>query len=286
MPVLKKIKALFSKSKKLKKYFLWILIPIAILTVVLSLRGCSHMHLGRKKTFLIGRESTLKGELLGRDKNLMAFTNDLLAAIAEENGIHFQWLETNPTNLMNGLDKGSYDFVLTSLRPNIVNQERYDFSEPIFAFGPVLIVRQASQIISLKEMGSKPIGIAYGFNTIFNAVRTPGVNVYNLAFQYYHNMNRALEDLKNDQIDGVIMNAIPAYAVTHGLYAGRIKVVTPPLDDEGLRIVSLKSSGLDDIIDKINEGITTMRRKGTYMDLINKWNLVDPETQYWQPNQP
>lgn len=277
-----KIKDLFSKIK-INRYLYLILAILATLFIVLYLRGCSNVQLIKKTNFVIGRESTLQVELLGRDKNLIAFINDLLAHIGAENHIRFQWVDTDPRRLMEGLDDGSFDLILTSLRPNVVNQERLDFSEPIFNLGPVLIVRQDSQVTSLKEMQSKPIGIAYGFATNFNAVRSPGINVYDLSLVYYNNINRALDDLKNDHIDGVIMKAIPAYAITKGLHAGRLKVVTPPFNDEGMRIVSLKSSPNEEVINIINESINKMRQNGAYNAFITKWGLIDPQSQYWQP---
>jgi ABC-type amino acid transport substrate-binding protein len=144
-------------------------------------------------------------------------------------------------------------------------------------------VRQTSEVSSLKEMQGRPIGVPYGFAANFNSVRSPGVNIYDLALVHYNNMNRAFDDLSNDHIDGVIIDAISAYALTKGLHAGKLKVVTAPLTDEGLRIASLKSSASEDIINLINESIDKMRQDGTYQTLIDKWNLIDPQTQFNKP---
>ena len=51
---------------------------------------------------------------------------------------------------------------------------------------------------------------------------------------------------------------------------------------KGLRIASLKNENFEDIIEIINESINNMRQDGTYKMLIEKWNLIDPQTQYWQ----
>lgn len=280
MTMLTKIRKIFFEKNAFKTYLYWILTLLAIVSLFLILRGCNGNFAGRTGYYIIGRQIDLEIELLGRERSLVAFTNDLISEIGSDNNFHFQWNETNPGYLFTGLDNGRYNFILTTLRPNIVNEEKYDFSEPIFNLGPVLIVRQDSQFTSLKDMKSRPIGIPYGMATNFNAVRTPGINVYDLTLIYYNNMNKALEDLQNDQIDGVIMKAIHAYAITEGLYEGKLKVVTPPLNDEGLRLISLKSSSLDNIIDAINESVDLMRQDGTYKKLIHKWDLVDPETEY------
>jgi polar amino acid transport system substrate-binding protein len=267
-----------------KKSLMWITPLLLILILLLIVKSCSDGSLmGRKKTFLIGRESTWQMELLGRERNLTGFTNDLITEIGEQNNIRVHWIETSSPHLINGLDNHSYDFILTSLRPNVINQEKYDFSELIFEIGPVLIVRQNWQITSLKDMQSKPIGIPYGLSTHFNFIREPGLNVYDLSLVYYNNMNRALEDLNNDQIDGVIMKAFPAYSAIQGLYAGKLKIISPPFNDEGLRIVALKDSKLDDIIDIIDQSINKMREDGSYRRLIDKWNLIDTQTHFWNP---
>lgn len=264
-----------------KKIVFGILALLAVLLMALHIRGCSGDRLLRKSVYQIGRTATLQVELFGRERNVVAFTNDLMASIAAENKLQFQWIETNPTHLVDGLENGTYDFILTSIRPTLLNEDHYVLSELLFDMGPVLIVRQDSQFTSLKDIESKPIGVPYGFPYNFNALRTPGINIYHMSFIYYNNMNRALDDLTNDTIDGVIMPAIQAYAITQGLYAGKLKVVTPPLTDEGLRIASLKSSSLEEVINLINESINHMLQNGTYIQLIEKWNLVNAQSQYW-----
>ena len=284
MPILNKIKVFFSNKNKLGKYIPWLLLFLAALLLALLFRSCSSNNIKKKTLYSIGRETTLQIELLGRDRNLIAFTNDLLRTIGSENNIRFEWIETNPAHLLNGLENGSYDFILTVLHPNIIHEEHYDFSEPLFDLGPVLIVRNDSQATSLKEMEGQSIGIPYGFPFHFNALKAPA-NLYDISFIYYNNMNRALDDLIDDHIDGVIMKAIPAYAITKGLYAGKLKVATPPFDDEGLRIASLKNSSFDEIIALINSSIDKMRNDGTYSALIKKWNLIDPKVQFWHPEE-
>jgi polar amino acid transport system substrate-binding protein len=275
MKIIKKI-----KKFRFKKILYWLIPLLALLLLFFSFRSCSMGPLGRKTTFTIGREAVLQIEALGRERNLIAFMNDLMATIGEENDLRFRWVDVDSFNLLDGLVGRNFDFALTTLRPNIVNQERYDFSEPIFDLGPVLIVRSDSRISSLKQMGSRPIGIAYGFNTNFNALRSPGINTYDLSLVYYTNMNRALDDLIHDQIDGIILKSIAAYAVTQGLYASRLKIITAPLNDEGYRIISLKSSSFDETIDIINQSINKMREDGRYKALINKWSLIDAQSQY------
>lgn len=271
-------------GKWLSKKILWALLAaILALGTIYSLRSCSSRGPG-KKIFLIGRESSwYPMELAGKEKNLTAFTNDILSLIAQENDVRLEWYETTSSGLIDGLDNGTYDFILTAMRPNFVNKEKYNFSSLIFEFGPVLLVRQDSTITTLKELHGMTVGINYGFSWANNAQKIPDVNSYDIYFSSYGNMSNALDDLINDKIDGVIMQSIPAYNVTQGLYAGKLKVVTPPFSDEGLRIVSVKNSPYANVIKVIDESIEKMRENGTYDSLIAKWNLVDPASHYWHP---
>ena len=285
MKIWNTIKNAFTNEGKSKK-IAWSLSLIAILLLSLfTIRSCSSLG-SSKKSYLIGRESSWYPiELGGKEKNLTAFTNDLLSLIASEHKVKLEWYETTTSGLVNGLDNGVYDFVLTTMRPNFVNKEKYDFSDLIYEFGPVLLVKQDSKITSLKEMQGQTIGLHYGFSWANNSQNVPEINSYDLYFTTYRNITHALDDLINDKIDGVIMQALPAYILTQGLYAGKIKVVTPPFSDEGLRVASLKSSNYGPIIEEINSSIEKMRANGTYHSLIAKWNLIDPSTQYWHPSQ-
>lgn len=281
MAILKNMSKYFS-GKVLRKSLLWGIPLFIILGAFFLIRGCSHSHGNHKPIYHIGRENVWQIELLGRERSFIAFTTELLATIGAENHIRFEWVETNPSSLVDGLDQGVYDFILSSMRPNPITKQHYDFSEILFNLGLVLIVREDVQVTSLSQMKGQPVGVPYGIEGT-QVMTTPGVSIYDMNLVYYSNANQALELLVNDRVDGVIMKAIPAYIFSKGLYAGRIKIVTGPLSDEGLRLVSLKQSEYDEIIKLINESLERMRKNGTYDALISKWTLFDPQSQFWRP---
>lgn len=278
--MLHKLKKLLSVLKKSGK---WITIAALALLVVWGIRSCTKSEGPKKSLYRIGRDSSwYPVPLFGKEKNLVAFTNDILGMIASEHNLRFEWVAANPNTLTEGLNSGFYDFILTTMRPNIVNEERYEFSELVFEFGPVLIVRQESEATSLSDMRGLTIGIPSGLSTVFNAVRSAGAHSFDLLVVTYNNMNQAFKDLSNNQIDGVIIPALQAYSFTQGIYAGKLKVVTAPFTDEGLRFVALRSSKYDEILDIINKSLETMHANGAYNALIAKWDLIDAETGFWR----
>lgn len=264
-----------------KKRNVWILVFFGILATWGGIRSCSHEDTLRKKLYFIGRDSTwYPEELMGKERKLQAFTNDLLAAITEETKLQFEWLETNSVALIEGLNAGNYDAVLTAMRPNFINQNKYVFSELLFQLGPVLIVGEESSATSLKDMQGKTLAIPKGSNLVFNTIKKGGANAYNIFIINYDNINKALEALEKNQMDGIIMNTIPAYAQLEGFYAGRLKVITPPLTDEGIRLVGLRDEVSEELIADFDKALTELKKNGTYDRLITKWNLINPEIQY------
>lgn len=273
-------------SDRTKKSLKWSLIPIAILLAVLAIRSCSNHVREHHRPYKIGRDTSwYPVQLFGKEKYLVAFTNDIIANIALAGDIRFQWVDANPRTLVDGLDIKQYDLILTTLRPTVINQEQYRFSEMVFEFGPVLVVREDSKASSLEDIRGQTVGIPSGVSTAFNAVRIAGAHNFDLFVVTYSNIHQALNDLANNLIDGVIIEALPAYNFTQGLYSGRLKVVSAPLTDEGLRFVALKNADSSSIIDIINTNLEKMHHDGTYDALIKKWDLVDPETSFTLPKE-
>lgn len=270
-------KSLFSlKSLKRLGYLLGVL--ALIIAGIMGLRSCGGPGETRSKNlYFVGRDPTFYPlQLGGKEKSFLAFTNDLFDAIATQEGIRIEWIDTSGPLLLSGLENGHYDAIVTTLRPNIVNEERYDFSELYFDLGPVLIVPKNSSLKAFKDMQGHTIGINSGLSLIFNAVRETGANIYSLTFVTYDTNNKALEAVSKGQIDAAIIPAVPAYSLIQSFYSGILKIVTPPLTDEGLRLVALNNPRSEHLIKLFDQAVKKLDQDGIYKKLIEKWNLVDP----------
>lgn len=264
-----------------KKGFIGILILLALISTWVLFRSCSKEGMGRKKVYFIGRDSSwYPNQLLGKERNLQAFMNDLFAAIGQEMHLHLEWLETNPIALIEGLDMGSYDVILSSLQPTFATQHKYLFSNLIFELGPVLVVPQKSSAKSLEDMKGKTVGVWKGSIFTFNTIKKSGAHFYDIFIVPYDNINKALEALERNQMDGLIMDAIPAYSHSEGYYYNKLKVISAPLNDEGLRLIGLKNSHTAEFLEEFNNALLEVQKNGIYTQLIAKWKLVDPEVQY------
>ncbi len=207
-------------------------------------------------------------ELQDKASSMNAFSNELLEAIAREEGIKITlWTAHSPT-LESELNSGDYDAILTAIRPSQMHREKFEFSDSLYALGPVLVVKEDSHIPSLQQMEGKTVGILAESFLSFNINQYPS-----LMLKTYHSPQQALSALDRDQVDGVLMDFLPAHLYITGAFAGRLKIATPPLNESGLRIVAKKNKPGADLVEHFNKGLRTLKNNGKYEKLLRKWGF-------------
>jgi len=243
---------------------------VFILLGIFLLRGCSENGFSKNKTYTVAVDSSWQPlQMIGREKNLLGFTTDLLRAISREASFRSRIVEVAPMIIREGLDEKRFDAMISPLTPSVVTEKFYSFSDPYYLFGPVLIVKSDSKITKPEDLDGKIIGITTKEANLF--VKYPSLLVVT-----YETITSAMEQLVKNQIDAVILEAVPAYVMTQGSYAGRLKVITSPLTDQGLRVVTINDPEHLILVSRFNEGLTTLLEDGTYERLIKKWGLIDP----------
>ncbi len=229
-------------------------------------------------SYQIGRDSNwIPLDLRGKERNMVGFSNDLIAVISQEKNFRANVFEVGPHALFDGLNVGNYDAVFSSLDPSVTNRKRYLFSDPYYRIGPVLVVPISSEVDNLAEMKGKILGIESGALQIFNIPEPADVLIIP-----YENAAQALDNLDKNVIDGVYLDALRAHVFTQGFYLGRLKVATSPLTDKGLRLVARNEPQSENLILQFNEGLAEIKEQGIYRQLIEKWNLIDTEVEQSQ----
>lgn len=264
-------KRLTKKRRISTKVRTGIVIGISLLVIFGLVRSCANYVLWKPPVYRIARDKTWYPiQLYDKERNLMAFTDEMLVAISKLEKIQMELFLVGPDNLFMGLDNEQYDGVLSSLQPNSHNRDQYLFSDPFYKLGPVLIVHEGSTAKSLGDMENKIIGIRTGSSVVFNIEQYPEIII-----RSYESPLLGLMDLDKNVIDGVILDALTAYIYTSGLFAKRLKIVGTPLTDIGLRLLTRHSS--PDLIKHFNSGLKQLKVDGTYDQLINKWGLFNTE---------
>lgn len=234
------------------------------LVLALLLVSCA----AKGKTYRIGIDpSYYPAQLGGKEANIYAFSNELLRAISHEEGVFFETVTMAWDNLIYGLKQKHYEGMLSSMMPRATLKKTYAFSDPFMSTGPVLVVRKGMKVSSVNHLKGKEVGVSSLSNEALLIEKYPGVNVH-----YYTSIPEALEEIVADQIDGILIDYLPASSYIRNLYFGQVTVATPPLNDSGLRLISLAGDD-QELIKVFNRGLEKLRDNGTYEKLLKKWEL-------------
>jgi len=72
--------------------------------------------------------------------------------------------------------------------------------------------------------------------------------------------------------DGVLVNYIQATSYVRDLYFGKVKIATPPLNDAGIRLLTLNGDNVE-LVEVFNRGLDKLRSNGKLEKLFKKWEL-------------
>lgn len=223
--------------------------------------------------YYIGEDSRWKdAQLYGKEKNISAFSRDILEAIAKEEKIRFKLIHSRSNELEKKLVDGEFQGILSSMNPSQIKQRTLNFSEPYYALGPVLTVSAGSRIEGWNELAKKIVGVYAPSPTVMSLQKDHSIQI-----RLYDDIKKAFADLNDDQIDGVIFPVLPSLTYVKTFYHGKLKITTPPLDDQGLHLVALKNERGEGLIQHFNRGLEAIKKNGTYDQLLKRWDLPNTE---------
>jgi polar amino acid transport system substrate-binding protein len=253
-----------------------------IIGLFFTIRAYTQPKIPHKGLYVVARDvwwPTI--DVYGKEKSIVAFTNELMNAIANIVHVQFRWLDLNRGDLMRNLNDGFADALIMGTTPNPFAEDTLVFSDTLLATGPVILVRQNSPINSLKEFSGKSVGMIWGLFAAYNAELQVVVNDYHLVRVDYATPLQALEALVKDQVDGVFLDTNPAYVLQDTLYKGLVKIITPPVTNQGLHFIVLKDAAGEKFVEEFDAAFETLKTDGTYDNLITKWNLIDPDKRFF-----
>ncbi|HSX03977.1 MAG TPA: ABC transporter substrate-binding protein [Rhabdochlamydiaceae bacterium] len=242
--------------------------PLFLLLLCLSFLalGC-----GKKKNYdyYVGIDPTwFPLDLPGMEKSVLAFSTELIQEIGQTKRKQIGIVTMSWDNLTPGLNKEHYNAMLSSLYPFLFYEKKYAFSDPYLMTGPVLVVPMASKIDSLAMLKEKEVGVIRGSAAVNLLEKYEG-----LIIRYYDSIPDLLNDMLKETVDAAIVDNLTAHAYIRDLFHGQIKIVTAPLNDQGLRLVTLVDHS-PALLKLFNQGLKTLKATGRYDELLEKWNLT------------
>lgn len=205
----------------------------------------------------------------GREIPLRAFTMDVIQEVAKHEKLNIRLFERGWNSLMPALQNEDCDAILTTMQPYLFYEKLYDFSDIYLATGPTLVVLASSDVQSLEQMDGSIIGIQRDSSSALILEKYSGI-----IQRSYDTVPQALLDVTTGKIDGAMVDILTAHAFCNDLFQGQLKIVMPPLSNEGIRLVTLHDRA-PRLIEAFNHALKKMQSDGTYAELTKKWNLSE-----------
>ena len=259
-----------------------------LLLILLSCHSCTKMtHPSTCENYCIGVDPSFFPTELGEQKtNVYAFTQEVLKWISEKKKISIQISTLSWDNLFDELALNRVDAVVSSAPPNLINSTKYVFSNPLLRTGPVLVVPKTSKAKNLSDLAGKVVATLQGNDEIEIIAQYPKTE-----FIFYSRFASALELVSLGNIQGALIPIVVGARYVEDLFEKNLKIVTPSLTSEALRLITLQStsqkkkndtcpcidptleSRRSSLISLYNEAINEMLDTGEYQKLLLKWNL-------------
>ncbi|HEX2579597.1 MAG TPA: transporter substrate-binding domain-containing protein [Rhabdochlamydiaceae bacterium] len=208
--------------------------------------------------------------LSGREADLTAFTTELLMEIGKLEKVNIGVYERSWSNLMYALQEGECDAICSTMQPYLFYEKLYRFSNLYLMTGPVLVIRAKSPAKPLEKLNGDIIGILRESNGVLILEKYPGI-----IQRTYDSVPKALIDTTKSEIDGTLVDILSAESYTRDLFQGQLKIATPPLTQEGFRVLSLKNHK-PEFTRIFDRGLARLKSDGTYAALAKKWRLAEP----------
>lgn len=243
--------------KNLKKIFA----VVMALCLLLCFAGCGAKE---DNTLIMGTNATFPPyEYVDDDGNIVGIDAEIAAAIAEKLGMELEIKDMEFDSLITACAGGSVDVVLAGMTVTDERKESVNFSDSYATGIQVIIVKDGSEIAAYEDLEGKMIGVQSG--TTGDIYCTDEFGQDNV--KQFANGALAVEALKNDQVDCVIIDNEPAkafVAANEGL-----KILESEYAVEDYAIAIAKEN--DELLEKINDAMAELKADGTIDKIVNKY---------------
>jgi len=135
-------------------------------------------------------------------------------------------------HLLYQLEQKECAAIIASIPDVGINREKYAFSEPLIRTGPLFVTKVGDTSTSFEN---KKIALEENSPAYLIAQK-----IENATLALYTDISKAFEDLSQGKVDAILCGALTAKSYLSGIYKGQLRAATEPLNDEGIRVITLK----------------------------------------------
>lgn len=222
--------------------------------------------IGFDKTFVpMGFEQT--------DGSYTGFDIDLANAVFEKYGITVEWQPIDWDLKETELTNGNIDLIWNGYSITDERKDKVLFTNPYMDNQQVLVTKKSSNISKVSDMKDKVLGAQAGSSGYSVFEGQPAFLkdiVQNNDASQYATFNEALIDLKNDRIDGLLIDRVYAnYYLQQERIIDDYNIIDAGFENEAFAVGARQSDTT--LVENINKAFTELYKEGQFQEISQKW---------------
>lgn len=204
------------------------------------------------------------------DSSLTGFDIDVVNAIAKKANINVRFITMPREQLFDAIQSNEYDMLASSVTITEDRAQLMQFSDPYFVSKQSVLLNQHVPAISnFEELQNYKIAVKKGTTSDTLLMAIMGEKTDNIV--YTETAYLGVTDTLAGKVDGIVSDSgvVDYYGVVHkkdGVHT--FSDPNYPTENYGFAFAKGRS---DDLINKINTGLSAIKGDGTYQAINDKW---------------
>lgn len=253
--------------KSLKK----LLLIAFIVAMAISMVSCGEIdtmaRIEKKGKIIWGTNAEFAPFEMRDGEDVIGIDSHIAEKIAAKLGVELVVEDMKFEALPAALKSGKIDFIAAGYSKDPEREEEMTFSIEYFTAVQAIIVEESNDdVTGAADLENKKIGVQTGTTgDILVTDEIDGADIHR-----YNNGLEAVLDLKNGNLDAVVIDILPAQILI-AQHDG-IKLLDERAGDEEQYVIAVRK-GDQELIDAINEVLTEMLENGEIEELVNQYSI-------------
>lgn len=253
------------------KNFKNLLLLVLIFVMAISMVSCGDIdtmaRIEKKGQVIWGTNAEFAPFEMRDGEEVIGIDADIAKRIAEKLGVELVVEDMKFDALPAALKSGKIDFIAAGYTVRPDREQEMTFSKNYFRAVQAIIVEESNtEIQGAADLENKKIGVQTG--TTGDTLATEDIEGSDV--HRYNNGLEAVLDLKNGNIDAVVIDILPA-EILASQHEG-IEILEERAGEEEEYAIAVRK-GDQELIDAINEVLDEMMESGEIDDLTNKYSI-------------
>ncbi|QKJ86518.1 glutamine ABC transporter substrate-binding protein GlnH [Paramixta manurensis] len=202
----------------------------------------------------------------------VGFDIDLWSAIAKQLNLDFTLKPMDFSGIIPALQTHNVDVALAGITITDERKKAIEFSDGYYKSGLMVMVKSSNnEIKGIDDLNGKVLAVKSGTGSVDYAK----AHIKTKDLRQFPNIDNAYMELGTNRADAVLHDTPNILYFIHTAGKGQFKAVGNSLEAQQYGIAFPKGS--DDLREKVNGALKTLRDNGTYNRIYKKWFGSEPK---------